>query len=86
MKTSLLLHICCAPDEAWVIHTLRDQYDLHCFFCNPNISPLNEYELRLYEAEKVAKQYGVPFTYDIYTPKNWEDAVFAQRHLRLWLQ
>ena len=39
MKPELVLHICCAPDEAWVIHTLRELYNLRCFFCNPNIAP-----------------------------------------------
>lgn len=74
-KPKLLLHICCAPDEAWVVHTLADHYSLHCFFCNPNIAPEAEYTLRLQEAEKVARHYNVPFSADEYDPDSWETAV-----------
>jgi predicted adenine nucleotide alpha hydrolase (AANH) superfamily ATPase len=75
MKPQLVLHICCAPDEAWVVHSLRDQYDLHCFFCNPNISPLNEYNLRLEQAKNVAQYYNVRFSSDEYNPQSWEQAI-----------
>ncbi len=71
----LVLHICCAPDEAWVVHTLRQHYELHCFFCNPNISPETEYRLRCTEARAVAQQYQVPFHEDPYAPETWEAAV-----------
>ena len=77
MKPILVLHICCAPDEAWVVQSLKDDYNLHCFFCNPNISPENEYLLRLKEAEKVAVHYNVPFSADAYTPEAWETTVAA---------
>jgi predicted adenine nucleotide alpha hydrolase (AANH) superfamily ATPase len=75
MKQKLLLHICCAPDEAWVIESLRDSYSLFCFFCNPNIYPKNEYQHRLLEAEQVARQYNVPFCADDYDQDSWEKAV-----------
>lgn len=79
MKPDLLLHICCAPDEAWVVHTLRDQFTLHCFFCNPNISPKSEYILRCEEAARVADHFMVPFTADDYNPSTWENAVLPYR-------
>jgi len=79
VKPALLLHICCAPDEAWVVHTLRDQFTLHCFFCNPNISPETEYTLRREEAARVALHYQVPFTADEYNPSTWENAVLPYR-------
>ena len=79
-KPRLLLHICCAPDEAWVVHTLAQEYELRCFFCNPNIAPLDEYELRLTEARSVARQYSVAFDAAEYTPTQWEDAVLPHRH------
>lgn len=75
MSKKLLLHICCAPDEAWVISSLRDEYELHSFFYNPNIYPSTEYEGRLKEAEWVAKKYGIPFTPGDYNPKDWESAI-----------
>ena len=75
MNKKLLLHICCAPDEAWVLSELKDKYELHSFFCNPNIYPPEEYEGRLKEAERVAKNYGVPFSADDYNPNAWENAI-----------
>jgi predicted adenine nucleotide alpha hydrolase (AANH) superfamily ATPase len=75
MKTQLLLHICCAPDEAWVVNTLSSEYELRCFFCNPNIQPESEYEKRLMEASRTAIHYGVPFDAQTYLPQEWENAV-----------
>jgi len=71
-KPKLLLHICCAPDEAYAVDLIKDQYELHCFFCNPNIFPDEEFKLRLSEAEKAATIYGVPFTWDDYDYGAWE--------------
>jgi predicted adenine nucleotide alpha hydrolase (AANH) superfamily ATPase len=75
MDKKLLLHICCAPDEAWVLSLLKDKYELHCFFCNPNIYPNSEYENRLGEAKLIAEKYGIPFTVDDYNPNEWENAI-----------
>jgi epoxyqueuosine reductase len=75
MKLKLLLHICCAPDEAWVISALSETYDLRCFFCNPNIQPQEEYEKRLWEAKGVAAHFKVPFDSSPYDPHLWESAV-----------
>jgi predicted adenine nucleotide alpha hydrolase (AANH) superfamily ATPase len=75
MKPKLVLHVCCAPDEAYVVQLLKKSRDLLCFFCNPNIAPAEEYDLRLREAKRVADQYGVPFAADGYTPATWENAV-----------
>ncbi len=74
-KPKLLLHICCAPDEVYVVHSMHKEFDLHCFFCNPNIQPESEYNKRLDEAKMVAEKYGVPFTADEYKPQNWETRV-----------
>ena len=78
-KEKLLLHICCAPDEAWVVKKLKDEFDLYCFFCNPNIQPESEYEKRLAEALRVAKIYNVPFDSDEYNPDSWERAI--EKHI-----
>jgi len=75
MSKKLLLHICCAPDEAWVVSKLKDEYELHSFFYNPNIYPLDEYERRLKEAEWVAKKYNIPFAAGDYNPDDWENAI-----------
>lgn len=76
----LLLHICCAPDEAWVVHTLNADYRLRCFFCNPNIQPADEYEKRLAEARRTAGHFEVPFSAADYAPAEWESAVAPYGH------
>lgn len=80
MKTKLVLHICCAPDEAWVVKSLQVEYELFCFFCNPNIQPEGEYKKRLEEAEKVARIYRVPIANDPYMPEMWEKAIHGFEH------
>jgi len=74
LKPKLLLHICCAPDEAYAVSLIKDQYELHCFFCNPNIFPDEEFKLRLDEAKKASRIYGVPFTWDDCQYEKWVDA------------
>lgn len=58
-----------------MIQTLCGQYDLSCFFCNPNIAPETEYQLRLTEAKKTADYFKVPFSTDDYLPESWESAI-----------
>ncbi len=74
-REQLVLHICCAPDEAYVVGTLKDTHKLYCFFSNPNIQPADEYEMRLGEARRVADEFGVPFSSAAYRPESWEAAV-----------
>jgi predicted adenine nucleotide alpha hydrolase (AANH) superfamily ATPase len=59
-KPRILVHVCCAPDAAYVIGLLKDDYDPAAFFYNPNIHPADEYALRLADARKVARDLGVP--------------------------
>jgi predicted adenine nucleotide alpha hydrolase (AANH) superfamily ATPase len=80
MKPQLLLHVCCAPDEAWVVHSLNESYDLRCFFCNPNIQPQEEYDKRLAEARRVAGIYNVPLDAAPYAPQSWEETVGELAH------
>jgi len=70
-KPSLLVHICCAPDAAYVIGLLKDNYDVSAFFSNSNIQPADEYERRLGEARKVAGILGVGLIEDDYDPARW---------------
>ena len=70
-----MLHICCAPDEAFVIQLLIEQFNLHCFFCNPNITPLYEYQKRLDEAARLAAHYAIPFEAAPYAPQDWYQAI-----------
>ncbi len=80
MKKQLVLHICCAPDQAWVINNLKEEYNLHCFFCNPNIQPEDEYHKRLKESQKVADHYNITFSADSYEPDLWKKAIHGLEH------
>jgi epoxyqueuosine reductase len=80
MKPDLVLHICCAPDEAYAVSLINESYKLFCFFSNSNISPFEEYVLREKEASKAAKIYDVPFTADDYAADSWEAAVKSVEH------
>ncbi len=67
-KPRLLLHVCCGPDAAGVISQLKKDYDLHCFWYDPNIQPYEEYQLRLQAFQKVASIEQVSYTvgeYDV---------------------
>jgi len=54
-KKKLLLHVCCGPDAAGVVEQLQDEFDLTCFWYDPNIQPKAEYDLRLEAFLKVTK-------------------------------
>jgi predicted adenine nucleotide alpha hydrolase (AANH) superfamily ATPase len=59
-KPMLLVHICCAPDGLYVMDLLKDEYDAVGLFYNPNIFPVEEYDRRLQDAEKVGRLRGFP--------------------------
>ncbi len=50
-KPTLLLHSCCGPCSTGCLERLIDHFDITLFFYNPNIDPLDEYELRI-QAQK----------------------------------
>jgi len=74
-----LVHICCAPDAAYVIGLLRENYDLTGFFSNSNIQPAEEYERRLGEARKVAATLGVRLIEDVYDAVRWMRVTYKFR-------
>jgi hypothetical protein len=43
-----------------VIEELKKEYDITLFYYNPNVEPINEYELRLEEAERYAQKLNLP--------------------------
>ena len=67
----MLVHICCAPDAAYVIGLLKEDYEVTGYFYNPNIHPPEEYALRLAEARKVAGILGVRLIEAEYDDSRW---------------
>lgn len=57
----VLLHDCCAPCGAQVVTVLKEAgHDVTVYFYNPNIRPLEEYQLRLEEMKRFCKKIKVP--------------------------
>ncbi|MBD3355368.1 hypothetical protein GF361_05275 [Candidatus Woesearchaeota archaeon] len=71
----LLLHTCCAPCSTHVIEELKKEYDITLFFYNPNVEPIQEYEKRLVEAERLAKELNIPIIVGDYDNIKWHNAV-----------
>jgi len=67
----MLVHICCAPDAAYVLGILKEDYEVTGYFYNPNIHPAEEYALRLAEARKVAGILGIRLIEDEYDDARW---------------
>jgi len=70
-KEKLLVHVCCAPDALYVLDILKKSYEVIGFFYNPNISPQEEYSLRLSETEKVAEILAVELREGPYDSSDW---------------
>lgn len=73
-KKKLLLHCCCAPCTSGVLWQLED-FDISCFYYNPNIAPKEEYEFRKQELEKFLKNFDIPMFFLDYDKEKYEEMV-----------
>lgn len=48
-KPKLLLHSCCGPCSSYVLEYLEQYFQITVFYYNPNISPYEEYQMRVKE-------------------------------------
>ena len=55
-KKRLLLHVCCAPCSSACIERLQDYFGISCYFYNPNIDSLDEYQKRLNELKRFLEE------------------------------
>ncbi len=90
-KEKLLVHVCCWPDVTMPILQLRDEYDLVCFWYDPNIQPKSEHDKRYEAFKKVCEIEKIPFikgAYDVknfftrikwveHTPERWEKCTYC---------
>lgn len=60
-KPKILVHVCCGPDVTMPILQLRDEYDVICFWYDPNIQPKSEYDKRYKAFVKVCEIEGIPY-------------------------
>lgn len=70
-KNKLLLHTCCAPCVTVPIERLKMEYEVTCFFYNPNIHPQEEYENRLAELKNLMGQLNIPLVIAEYDVDRW---------------
>jgi len=70
-KPHLLLHVCCAACATYVLQVLREDFNVTGFFCNPNIQPESEYNLRRLQLERYATQVAMPFHVADYHVERW---------------
>lgn len=54
-KEKILVHACCWPDISIPILDLKDDFEVVCFWYDPNIHPKKEYDKRLKEFKKICK-------------------------------
>ncbi len=74
-KKKLLLHVCCGPDAAGVVEQLKDEFELTCFWYDPNIQPKEEYDLRLNAFLKVTEILNVKAIVGEYDVTNFLDKI-----------
>lgn len=68
----LLLHTCCAPCSGEVMEALlASDIDFALFFYNPNIHPVQEYEMRKKENIIFAEKHNIPMIDADYDKDNW---------------
>ena len=72
----VLLHACCAPCASYPIKKLiEDGYEPVIFFYNPNIFPLNEYNIRRVELQKYCEKIDVQYIEGKYEIKEFYEKI-----------
>lgn len=71
-ETKVLLHACCAPCSSAIVECLMDN-DIRptIFYCNPNIYPQSEYQIRKDECTRFAQNLGLDIIDDDYLHDQW---------------
>ena len=71
-ETKVLLHTCCAPCSSAIIEAmLKNGITPVIYYCNPNIYPQEEYEIRKNECTRYAESLGLEIVDADYDHENW---------------
>ena len=71
-ETTVLLHTCCAPCSSAIIEALmQNGITPIIYYCNPNIYPREEYEIRKLECTRYAQALGLVIVDADYDHENW---------------
>ena len=80
-EKKLLLHSCCAPCAGEVMEALAaSDIDTTIFFYNPNIHPIEEYEIRKEENIRFAKKLDMPIIDADYDRDEWFERTKGQEN------
>ncbi|MDH6356917.1 epoxyqueuosine reductase QueH [Parabacteroides sp. PF5-9] len=75
-QTDVLLHTCCAPCSAAIIECLLENgIRPVIFYFNPNIFPLEEYEIRKAECTRYAQSFGLTIIDRDYDHSAWSNQI-----------
>ena len=75
-ESSLLLHSCCAPCAGEIMEAVAaSDIDTTVYFYNPNIHPIEEYELRKEENKRYCEALDFKFIDADYDKGNWFDRI-----------
>ena len=75
-ETTVLLHTCCAPCSSAIIEALMQNCITPViYYCNPNIYPREEYEIRKNECTRYAESLGLEIIDADYDHENWLECV-----------
>jgi len=75
-EKTVLLHTCCAPCSSAIIEALmQNGITPVIYYCNPNIYPQEEYEIRKNECTRYAQSLGLEIVDADYDHENWLEAM-----------
>lgn len=75
-ENKVLLHSCCAPCSSAIIECmLANGIRPTIFYCNPNIYPREEYEIRKAEAIRYVQDLGLDFIDADYDYMHWRETI-----------
>ncbi len=75
-RPRLLLHSCCAPCSSYVLEYLNRYFNITVYYYNPNISPEEEFRLRVQEQQRLIHEMPLPHSVKLvvgdYRPEAFE--------------
>ena len=75
-ETEVLLHTCCAPCSSAIIEAMmKNGITPVIYYCNPNIYPQEEYEIRKNECTRYAQSLGLEIVDADYDHEKWLEAM-----------
>lgn len=75
-EKTVLLHTCCAPCSSAIIEAMiSNGITPVIYYCNPNVYPLEEYEIRKNECTRYARSLGLEIIDADYDHETWLDAI-----------